>query len=72
MSLASPRLACRSLAARPTLTLAALLTIALAVAATTAIYSAVQAVLLTPLPFDSPERLVSMFGTDLRKAAALV
>lgn len=51
MSLASLRQALRGLRLRPSLTLAAITTIGLAVGAATAIYSAVQAVLPTPLSF---------------------
>ncbi len=72
MSLASLRYAVRALAARPTLTVAAVLTIGLAIGSATAIYSAVHAVLLTPLPFRAPEELVVVWETDLKKDAATV
>ncbi|HKC49119.1 MAG TPA: ABC transporter permease [Gemmatimonadales bacterium] len=48
----------RTLARTPALTAAAILTLALAIGADTAIYSAVNAVLVRPLPFRRPERLV--------------
>ena len=54
------------------MTLAAITTIGLAVGTATAIYSAVQAVLLTPLPFAEPDRLVMVWETDLKKGAAVV
>jgi putative ABC transport system permease protein len=54
------------------LTLAAITTIGLAVGTATAIYSAVQAVLLTPLPFSEPDRLVMVWETDIKKGAAVV
>ena len=57
---------------RPSLTLAAVVTIGLAVGTATAIYSAVQAVLLNPLPFADPERLVVVWETDLKKSAPVV
>jgi len=72
MSLASLRHAVRGLRIRPSLTLAAITTIGLAVGTATAIYSAVQAVLLTPLPFAQPDRLVMVWETDLKKGAAVI
>ena len=52
--------------------MAAIATIGLAVGTATAIYSAVQAVLLTPLPFAAPDRLVMVWETDLKKGASVV
>ena len=72
MSLASLRHVVYGLRLRPSLTLAAITTIGLAVGTATAIYSAVQAVLLTPLPFSEPDRLVMVWETDLKKGAAVV
>jgi predicted permease len=45
-------------------TVAALLTLALGIGMTTAIFSVVQAVLLRPVPFPDPNRLVLMWETD--------
>ena len=55
----------RTLARTPALTAAAILTLALAIGADTAIYSAVNAVLVRPLPFRDPQRLV-MVGENNR------
>jgi putative ABC transport system permease protein len=52
------RHAARSLAASPVFTLAATLTLAIGLGATTAVFSLVDGVLLEPLPFRDPSRLV--------------
>ena len=58
------RLALRQLRKAPGYTLAAVTTLALAIGASTAIFSAVYAVLLKPMPIREPDRLVVGWGTS--------
>ncbi len=51
----------RVLSAKPFFTIVAILALAMGIGANTAIFSAVNAVLLRPLPFDQPDRIVSLF-----------
>jgi predicted permease len=52
------RHALRALLRRPTFTFAAVLTLALGIGATTAIFSVVYSVVIKPLPYPSPDELV--------------
>jgi putative ABC transport system permease protein len=52
----------RTLRKSPGFTAATVVTLALATGATTSIFSIVHGVLLRPLPFDDPARLVQVFG----------
>lgn len=58
------RIAARQLKSTPGYSLAAIATLALAIGASTAIFSAVYAVLLKPMPIRSPEQLVVGWGTS--------
>jgi putative ABC transport system permease protein len=55
------RILFRSLARRPGYTLTAMLTLAVGIGASTAIFSIVQGTLLRPLPYPHPERLVRVW-----------
>ena len=54
----------RTLVRRPVFTVLALLTIALGIGANSAIFTVVHAVLLRPLPFPEPDRLVMVWEQD--------
>ena len=56
----------RRLARQPGFTLVALLTLAVGIGLNTALFSTVHGVLLEPLPYDDPDRVVRLLGTHAR------
>ena len=63
--LASLRAAFRSLSRRPAFLIVSVLTIALGIGGTTAVFSAVDSVVLEPLPFQTPGQLVRIYQNSV-------
>ena len=63
---------CRTLIREPGFSAAVILTSALGIAAATAVYSLVYAILLRPYPYSDPERLVRVQTRQLKQGGALL
>lgn len=70
MFLQDARYGLRSLARTPAFTAAALLTLALGIGATTAVFSVINAVFLQPLPYHEPDRIVQ-FGRTFHTSTSV-
>jgi putative ABC transport system permease protein len=65
------RYALRTLWQRPGFTVVAVVTIGLGVGSVTALFSVVNAVVLSPLPYDAPEELVRVWSSNAERGVAL-
>ncbi len=63
------RLTLRSLRARPGFAALAILTLALGIGANTAVFSVLNSVILSPLPYTEPDRLVRLYSASLNAPA---
>jgi predicted permease len=62
------RLSCRTLLRSPGFTAIAILVMALGIGANVALFTVVRSVLLKPLPFDDPDRLVMLYESGLHES----
>jgi putative ABC transport system permease protein len=72
MILEDLRYAVRALRSRPSLSAVVVVTLALGIGANSAIFTVVNGVLLRPLPFTNPDRVVMMYEVDPRGRDSIV
>src|SRR5262245_41145751 len=65
------RFAFRSMGRHKAFTLTAFLALALGIGTTTGIFTVVSSVILRPLPFVAPDRLVQLYGTPATRGQAI-
>ncbi len=65
------RYALRTAVRRPALPATVVVTMALSIGATTAVFSVIDGVLLSPLPFPDPDRIVRLVGLNARSGAEI-
>jgi putative ABC transport system permease protein len=65
------RYAVRQLLRSPGFALVAIITLALAIGANTAVFSVIDAVMLRPLPYDHPERLIDAQSNNAQRAQSM-
>src|SRR6185312_16803251 len=63
--------AARSLARRPGFAISAVVILAAGIAATTGVFSVVDAAVLEPLPYPNPDRLVQLMEANSAKSEAI-
>ena len=65
------RYALRTAGRRPALPVAVIVTMALSIGATSAVFSVIEGVLLSPLPFPNADRIVRLVGLNARTGAEI-
>ncbi len=66
------RFAFRAFSRAPRFTIPALIALALGIGATSAIFSVVRGVMLKPLPYRDPDRIVSIYETSRNQTRGIV